>query len=479
MRFFSRLFQASAQKQRYGGDLDVRESFRALRYLPPFLRMVWHTHRGMALATIGLRLLQAGLPVTFLFVGKLIIDEVVRLMEAGNGLSPYLWYWLGAELGLALLGAGLSRAISLVEALLGDLLSNYTSVRLIEQAARLDLPKFEDAAFYDKLERARRQTVTRSLLLSDLMEQAERLISILLLGAGLVAFSPWLILLLVLAVLPAFLSETHFNQRSYSLARNWTPERRELDYLRYIGTSDETAKEVKIFGLEGHLRDRYAEMAARYYEANRHLAVRRAGWGFGLSGLGDLGYYAAYAILIIRTVSGDISLGDLTFLAGSFRQLRSNLRSLLSRFSFIAQSALYLRDLFDFLHMAPSIQAPEAPQAFPQPIARGFAFEGVSFRYPSSGKYAVRDLSFELKAGEKLALVGENGAGKTTLVKLISRLYDPTDGRILLDGRDLREYDPADLRRAIGVIFQDFVRFQFSASDNIAVGRIEDRLEQG
>ena len=478
MKLFSKLTKLSTRGQRYGGKLDLRESFRALQYLPPFLRMVWETQPGMTLASIILRLLQAGLPVTSLYVGKLIIDEVVRILDTAEGMSTYLWYLLGAELALALLSAGLGRAISLIEALLGDRLSNHTSVQLIEQAARLDLPKFEDATFYDKLEQARRQTVNRSVLVSELMEQAEQLLSILLLGAGLVAFSPWLLLLLLVAVLPTFLSELHFNQWSYSLARNWTPERRELDYVRYLGTSDETAKEVKIFGLEKHLRDRYADLADRYYEANRHLAVRRAAWGFGLSGFGDLGYYLAYALIILRTVQGQISLGDLTFLAGSFRQVRAHLRSFLSNFSYIAQSALYLRDLFEFLNMQPAIHAPEAPRAFPQPIAKGFAFDQVGFRYPSSGKYAVQGLSFELRAGEKLALVGENGAGKTTLVKLLARLYDPTEGRILLDGRDLREYDPADLRQAVGVIFQDYVRFQFSAADNIAVGRIEARLEQ-
>ncbi|MEM7656927.1 MAG: ABC transporter ATP-binding protein, partial [Bacteroidota bacterium] len=300
------------------------------------------------------------------------------------------------------------------------------------------------------------------------------LISMVFLAAGLIIFNPWLILLLVIAVIPAFISETHFNQRSYSLARSWTPQRRELDYLRYLGASDQTAKEVKVFGLQGFLRDRFAKVAHEYYLANRLLAIKRAGWGFVFHTLGTIGYYAAYVVIIIQTINGQITLGDLTFLSGSFNRLRNTLSSILSRFSTIAQNALYLADFFDFLELEPNITSPVKPRPFPQPIQQGFVFEQVSFQYPGSEKYAMRDLSFTLHAGEKLALVGENGAGKTTLVKLLGRLYDPSEGRILLDGHDLREYDLNELRQAIGVIFQDYVRFQLSAEENIAIGQIEE-----
>lgn len=478
MSFWSRIFQVSARSEQFGGELSFKENLEALKYLPPFFRMIWETDRGMALGNIVLRVMQAGIPVTTLYVGKLIIDEVVFLMDASEASADTLWWLVGLELALALLSAGLGRGVSVLDALLGDKFANETSVRLIEHAARMDLPQFEDSTFYDKLERARRQTTGRTMLLSQILEQVQQIISIFFLAAGLVVFNPWLILLLVVAVIPAFISETHFNQRSYSLARGWTPERRELDYLRFIGASDNTAKEVKIFGLDGFVRDRFAELADQYYHENAKLVKQRAGWGFVFNSLGDLGYYAAYVVIILQAINGQITLGDLTFLSGSFGRLRGSLRGVLSRFSTIAQSALYLQDLFDFFAIEPAISSPAQPRPFPQPIREGFRFENVSFEYPNTGKFAIRDLSFTLKAGEKLALVGENGAGKTTLVKLLARLYDPSEGRILLDDHDLREYDLKELRAAVGVIFQDFVRFQFTAGDNIAVGRIEARSDQ-
>ncbi|GAB4420111.1 MAG: ABC transporter ATP-binding protein [Bacteroidia bacterium] len=478
MSLFSRLRKLSTRKDRFGGEMSLKEGFKALRYLPPFVRMVWEVHPVMAAGTVLLHLLQAGIPVSTLYVAKLIVDEVLRLADTGGEAGTYLWTLVGIELALALGSALLSRATGLLQALLGDLLANQTSVRLIEHAARLDLPRFEDAAFYDKLERARQQTTSRSILLTELLGQAESLISIVLLGLGLVVFNPWLILLLVLAVIPAFISETHFNRWSYALSTSWTPERRELDYIRYLGSSDTPAKEVKIFGLETFLKQLYAELSHSYYLANRSLAVQRAGWGFLFSSLGEIGYYVAYALIIVRTIRGEISLGDLTFLAGSFRQLRGNLRGFLSEFAYIAQRALYLRNLFEFFDMEPRISSPPDPRPVPAVFQEGFRFEGVGFRYPGSETYAVRNLDFVLSPGEKLALVGENGAGKTTLVKLLARLYDPSEGRILLDGHDLRSYDLQQLRQVIGIIFQDFERYHFTAADNIAVGRIEARGDQ-
>ena len=475
MGIWSTIFRSSAAKQKRGGELSFRESLKALKHLPPFLRMIWNTQPYMAGGNILLRVLQAGIPVSTLYVGKLIIDEVVMLSQNTGGDIDQLWLYVGIELGLTLVSALMNRGIALLDALLGDLFANESSVMIIEHAARLDLPQFEDATFYDKLDRARRQTTNRTRLMSQFLLQIQDIISMVFLAAGLVIFNPWLILLLVLAVIPAFISETHFNQRSYSVARSWTPERRELDYYRFLGASDTTAKEVKVFGLQGFLRDEFAQLAHKYYLVNRLLAIQRAIWGFVFNSLGDLGYYAAYVIIILQTINGQVTIGDLTFLAGSFSRLRNILRGILSRFSTIAQSSLYLQDLFDFLNMQPEIQSPNEARSFPKPIQQGFVFEGVSFHYPGSEKYAVRDLNFTLHAGEKLALVGENGAGKTTLVKLLGRLYDPSEGRILLDGHDLKEYDLGELRQAIGVIFQDYVRFQFSAGDNIAVGQISER----
>ena len=456
-----------------------KENVYALRHIPPFLKMVWNTHPPMALTNILLRVIQAGVPVTTLYLGKLIIDEVIRLSRTESGQDlQYLWRLIALEFAVVLVSALINRIISLIDALLGDLFSNKTSEQLIEHAAQLDLPQFEDATLYDKLERARRQTIGRVALMAQILSQVQDFITIIFLAAALVLFNPWLILLLIVAVIPSFLSETYFNRRSYSLAFGWTPERRELDYLRYLGASDQSIKEIKIFGLAAYIKDRFSTLADTYYRANRDLAIKRAGWGFFLNSLGDMGYYLAYATIALQAIDGKITIGDLTFLAGSFGRLRGLLRGILSRFSSIAQSALYLKDLFDFLSIQPHIISPPSPRPIPHPIQQGFTFENVSFQYPNSDIYAIRNLSFTLRAGEKLALVGENGAGKTTLVKLLSRLYDPTEGRILLDGYDLKEYSLEALRRMIGVIFQDFVKFQFNISDNIAVGNIEYREDR-
>ncbi|HEY4650710.1 MAG TPA: ABC transporter ATP-binding protein [Pontibacter sp.] len=458
---------------------DDKKSFKeqvgALKNLPRFFRLIWETSPSMTVGNMALRLIKSSLPLAMLYIGKLIIDEVIRLIgAAGNHDLSYLWMLVAAELGLAVLSDLINRGITLLDSLLGDLFSNKTSVQLIEHAATLDLTQFEDATFYDKLERARRQTVTRVVLMSQVLSQLQDIVTIGFLAVGLVAFNPWLILILLIAVIPSFLGETHFNERTYSLSRSWTPERRELDYLRYIGASDETAKEIKTFNLSGFLAERFKLLSDRYYLLNKSLIVKRAVWGSILSGLGTLAYYGAYVFILMQTVAGAITVGSLTFLAGSFSNMRNLLQGIMTRFSQIAESALYLQDLFDFLELQPQITPPANPLPVPRPIQHGFTFENVGFKYQNSEKWAVRNLSFHVRAGEKLALVGENGAGKTTLVKLLARLYEPTEGRILLDGVDLRAYDLGDLRHQVGIIFQDYVRFQMTASDNIAIGQISN-----
>jgi len=471
------------------GPLSLRERFGALRHLPRLFRLVWATSPAMTAANLALRLVRALQPVALLYVGKLVIDEVVRLLGAGyayggvgewvsSGALDRLAVLLLIELGLAVLADVLGRAVALLDSLLGDLFTNATSARLMAHAATLDLAQFEDADFYDRLERARRQTTGRMVLMSQVLGQAQDIVTAVTFAAGLVAYAPWLLALLAVTLVPAFLGEAHFHGQTYSLTYAWTPERRELDYLRHAGASDETAKEVKIFGLNDYLTERYRRLSDRFYAANRALAVRRAGWGAGLAAVGALGYYAAYAVIVYRTVRGDFSLGDLTFLAGSFSRMRALLSGLLTNFSNVAGQALYLDDLFSFFELRPKITSPPDPLPVPQPIREGFVFEGVGFRYPGSERWAVRGLSFTLRAGEALALVGENGAGKTTLVKLLARLYDPDEGRILLDGHDLRDYDLAELRANVGVIFQDFVRYHLTAGENIAVGRIEAREDR-
>ena len=448
--------------------------------------MVWRASPGLLLITLTLRVIRAVLPVAALWFGKLIIDEVVRLSALSDGpatLSGWatsgeitlLAIYVGAEFALAVLSDLLSRIGGLVDSLLSERLTMSSSIRLMEHAATLDLEDFEDAEFQDKLERARRQSSGRMPLLSQLMGQIQDVLTVVTFAGGLVVFNPWLIVLLLVALIPAFLGEAHFNAQTYTLDFRRTPERRELDYVRQTAASVETAKEVKIFGLNAFLIDRFRVLSQSFYAANRQIAQQRALWGAVFTGVGTVGYYLAYVWIIGSTLTGTLTIGDLTFLAGSFRRLRTLLEGLLASFSSTAAQALYLDDLFGFFEVTPEIQSPASPLPLPEPIRQGFVFEDVGFRYPGADRWAVRHLSFTLKAGETLALVGENGAGKTTLVKLLTRLYDPDEGRITLDGRDLRDYDLDALRGAMGVIFQDFVRYNLTAGDNIAVGRISAR----
>jgi len=473
---------------------SLKERVGALKNLRPFFAMVWRTSPRLTAASLLLRIVRALLPVATLYVGKLIIDEVVLLVQGSekpdtlqqwleSGLLNRLGLLLIAEFALAVLADVLGRLVSLVDSLLSEHVTNASSIRLMEHAATLDLEDFEDAEFQDQLDRARRQTSGRMTLMTQLFGQAQDLVTVTSFAAGLILYAPWLIVLLLFALVPAFLGEAHFNAQSYSLDYVRTPERRELDYVRQTAASVETAKEVKIFGLNGFLIDRYRRLATHFYAAHRKLAMRRASWGGLFTAIGTIGYYLAYAYIVWRTLAGQFSIGDLTFLAGSFRRLRNLLEGLLASFSTTASQALYLNDLFSFFEVEPEIFSPERPLPFPQPIRQGFAFEEVGFTYPGADRWAVRNLSFTLHAGEVVALVGENGAGKTTLVKLLARLYDPDEGRILLDGHDLREYDLDALRGNLGVIFQDFVRYNLTAAENIAVGRIaarddRDRIRQ-
>jgi len=456
--------------------LTFKERLRALSNLPAFFKVVWDTNPWMTLGNSMLRISRAALPLAILYVGKLIIDQVIFISKTPGAVShKYLWELVAAEFGLVILSDVLSRLINLLDGLLGDLFANYTSIKIMEHAATLDLDQFEDSVFYDKLERARQQTVGRTLLLSQVFAQVQDFITMGFLAVGLMAFNPWLILLLLTAVVPAFLGESYFNDKSYALTRGQTPERRELDYIRYLGASDETAKEVKIFGLSGFIVNRFRELSNRFYGDNKKLSISRSVWGTFFALLGSAGYYAAYVVILVKAITGSVSIGELTFLAGSFKQLRALLEGILSRFTSVSQGAVYLSDFFEFFEIEPRIVPPAKPRPFPHPMVSGFTFENVGFKYINSEKWANRHLNFTLKAGEKLALVGENGAGKTTLVKLFARLYDPTEGRILLDGHDLKEYDLTELRLNIGVIFQDFLRYQMSFAQNVAAGNIAEQ----
>jgi ATP-binding cassette subfamily B protein len=484
-----------------------------MRNVPPFLEMVWSTHRGYTVGIGALRLLRAFVPIVTLWIGKLIVDSIVLSIQTGTPDWERLTVLVLLEFGVVVLSEVAARTSTLLESLLGDLFSNRMSVRLMEHAATLDLQHFEDPAFYDRLERARRQTVGRIALLNQLFGLAQDAITLITLVGTLLAFSPLLFGLLVVAVLPSFLGETHFAALGYSLLYQWTPERRKLDYYRYIAASDKTAKEMKLFGLSHYLTEEYRRLADEFYEANRSLAIRRNLASTALSVISSIGYYIAYATIVFRTVQGVLSLGDLTLLAGTFSRSRDLIQRMLLSTSELYKQALYLDDLFVFFSMSPAIAIPEDAPPVPRPIREGFEFRDVWFRYPvgdreqvtgdsddqdgrrktedesrqgdervaipqsairnpQSDGWVLRGVSFRIRPGERWALVSENGAGKTTLIKLLLRLYEPTHGEILLDGLPLSAYDPQEYHREVGVIFQDFVRYDMKADDNIAVGRI-------
>jgi ATP-binding cassette subfamily B protein len=456
------------------GDATWRTRLASLRNIRPLLGMVWDTSPALVSITTALRLIRALLPLAMLWVSKLILDSVVAWIKRGNGDAAGLWKLVALELGLAVLSDLLARANSLADSLLGDRFTNRISVRLIEHATQLDLASFEDPVFYDKLERARRQTTGRIGLLAAVLNVAQDTLSLISLSAGLIVFSPWLMVLLVAAVIPAFLGETHFTTLAYSVLYRWTPQRRLLDYLRMLGASNQSAKEVKIFGLGTHLAERYHEVSDRIYEDNKKVAVKRASVGFLLNLVSTGGYYGAYAVVLIRTLAGASSIGMFTFLTGAFSRSRMYIEKILQSFTDISDQALYLKDLFEFFEMEPSIRSVGGALPAPRPIRSGFEFRNVAFAYPGSSTRVVENINFRLETEEKIALIGENGTGKTTLVKLMARLYDPTAGQILLDGVDLREYDVGDLRKEIGVIFQDYMRYELLAKENIGFGKIED-----
>lgn len=428
--------------------------------------------------SIVLRLLRGLMPLALLWVPKLILDEVVARLGHHDRPPSTIWKLVVLEFALAAIGDLLGRANTLCDSILGDRFNNRISVRLMEHATQLDLSSFEDPVFYDKLERARRQTTGRLGLLTSLLGVMQNTASLLALSAGFIVYSPWLMALLFAAVIPSFLGETHFSQLAYSVLFRRTPQRRLLDYLRYLGASVQSAKEIKIFGLGPYLSDRYQREAQEMQVENRKLATKRASVGFVLNLISTAGYYGAYVVVLGQTLAGALTLGTFAFLTGSFSRSRSSIEQVLSSFQDISDEALYVKDLFDFFDLKPAIQSRPGALSAPRPIRSGFEFRDVAFGYPGSERTVVRNLSFRLDAGEKIALIGENGAGKTTIVKLLARLYDPIHGAILLDGVDLREYSVEDLRREIGVIFQDYMRYDTTARDNIAFGKIDSREDQ-
>jgi len=443
----------------------------ALRDVPPVLRLVWDAAPAVVACGIVFRLISALIPLAILAVTKLIIG-IIEAKHTGT-IPIQMWWLLGAEFALAAANQALGRAIDYTDARLADEFTREVSLRLIRHATRLDLASFEDPGFNDMLERARQQATDRIGMLNAMGRLLLQSITLISLSVGVIYYSPWVFLLLVVCIIPALMGESHFAFLGYSLAHEITPVRRELDYLRIIGTSKENAKEVKLFGLGGHLHDRYALLTGGIIGKNIKLTRHRLGWGTLFAVIGSVGYYGSYVFLVWQALQGRIDVATFIFLTGAIAASSTQLQGVFSLFSHISDQALFLTDLVQFLKVEPNIRSRENALPMPRPVRAGFEFQNVSFHYPGSSRLILKGLNFRLEPGEHVALVGENGQGKTTLVKLLARLYDPTGGAIYLDGTDLREYSVEELHKEIGVIFQDFVRYDMPARMNIGVGRIE------
>jgi len=453
---------------------DWRERLSALRNVPVVLRIVWESGGSVVAFNLIFRIFSSLLPMALLWVTKLIIDNIVHVISTHQPVPTRLWQLVAIEFGLAVLASILSRTIDYLDALLADNYTRHVSIQVMKHAADLDLIAYEDPIFYDRLERARVQATDRLGMIQSMGRLVQQVVITVSLSVSIVVFSPWLLLLLIAGVVPAFLGESHFAFLSYAKNFRQTPIRRQLDYLRVLGGSKEAAKELKLFGLKDFLVGRFTRLSNQIYAEDIALARRRLVAGALLSVIGAAGYYGAYVLVIWRTVTGMLSIGTLTFLAGAILQASSNIQQIFSTLSSIADQALFLTDLIAFLQMEPTIRSKPNALPAPQPIRRGFEFRNVSFRYPGGGHLILNNFNFHLRPGERVALIGENGQGKTTIVKLLTRLYDPLDGQVLLDGIDLREYSLETLYREIGVIFQDFMRYEMTASENIGVGRIDE-----
>jgi ATP-binding cassette subfamily B protein len=449
-----------------------RDRVQALRNVPPVLRFVWDSGPYVVFWNITFRILVAFMPVGIGIIGRFIIDGVNRI-RLHEPLPQGFWWLVAAEMALAVLTNVLSRAVDYFDALLADRYTHHVSVEVMRKAAALDVTVYEDPVFYDRLERARVQATDRLAMIQQIGRLIQQSVTTIAFSAVLIRYSPFLLLLLIAGTIPAFMGESHFAFLSYAKNFRQTPMRRQMDYLRQVGGSKEAAKELKLFNLSNFLTGRFSDLSLAIYKENVSLNRRRFFWGGILSLISQFGYYSAYAYSIYYTIQGRYSIGDLTLITTAIMQAMSNIQQVFSTLSGVADQALFLTDLLAFLEMKPTVESKPNGLRAPRPVRRGFEFIDVSFTYPGTSRRILSNFNFALPPGESVALIGENGQGKTTIVKLITRLYDPTEGRILLDGVDLREYDLADLHSEIGVIFQDFMRYEMTAHENIAIGRIE------
>ncbi|HEU4386610.1 MAG TPA: ABC transporter ATP-binding protein [Blastocatellia bacterium] len=447
-------------------------TFKRLRNVRAFLGLVWKTGPRLVVSYFVMRLARAAIPVATLYITKLVVDTVVRSIETGTVEAARLWKLLVIELAIAVLSDSLGRAVTIADGLLSDRVVNSASTKLMRHASRLDLTQFEEPDFQDRLNRAQ-QVIRRMHLTTQLMSTAQDFLMLCMLASAIVVLFPWLLIILGCAGLPAFFAEGHFAILSYSLLYRRTAQRRELDYVRSLGIGLDSAKEVKVFGLSDFLVTRYQKLSRMFEDENQNLMIRRAMIGTLLTSVGTVGYYAAYVAIVYETLHGKLSIGELTFLAGGFARSRSLIESVLTNLSGISEQAMYLEDFFAFLRTESSIRSKQPARPVPTTIRHGIEFRHVSFRYPGANRDALHDVSFKITPGKLIAIIGENGAGKTTIVKLLTRLYDPTEGQILLDGVDLRDYDVEEWRRGIGIIYQDYMRYHMRLSENIEVGGLE------
>ncbi len=443
-----------------------RDRLQALKNIPPVLRIVWES--GPAVVTLGLvtRVLVALIPASTAYVTKLLIDRTVAIYYNKAPLDSYLWFLAGAEFTLAMTGNLISRLIDYYNSVLADRYTRYVSIEVMRHASALDLQAYENPVFYDRLERARVQATDRLGMIQSLGSLFQQSITTISLSIVIMLYSPWLLLVLVGCLIPAFLGESHFAFLNYAKNFRQTPAKRQLDYLRQLGGSKEAAKELKLFGLSEFLTGRFTELSNAIFDENLALSRRRLIAVSLLSILSTGGYYGAYVWVIYKTATRVFSVGTLSMLTSNIMNAANNISQIFSLLSGIA-------DQLAFFDMKPTVTSKPNALPAPRPIRQGFEFRNVSFRYPGTERWILRNLNFRLEPGERIALIGQNGQGKTTIVKLMSRLYDPTEGQVLLDGVDLREYNIEDLCREIGVIFQDFMRYEMTARENIAVGRIE------
>ncbi len=450
-----------------------RSRLNALRNIPPVMRMVWQCGPKTVIWSMILRIALALTPLAILAVSKWLINAIVMSVTHRTPVPHYFWWVVCLEFALASLTAFLSRGLGFCDSLLGDLYLQHISIRVIEHASQLDITAFENPDYYDRLERAKAQATDRIAMIQMVGTLTQQVLTTLSLSIYIAVYSPWLLLLLIAGTIPALLGESHFAFLGYAKNFMQTPLRRKMDYLRDIGGSKEAAKELKLFGLRDFLVDSFRGMANIIFRQNVALSKRKLVAGAFLSLLATAGYYSAYALVLWDTVRSRFSVATLVVLTTAILNVSANLQQIFVNASGVADQALFLTDLLGFFAMQPAVRSKPEAIKISRPIQHGIEFRNVSFAYPGTTRLVLKDFSFHLHPRERVALIGENGQGKTTIVKLITRLYDPTEGQILIDGVDLREYDLEDLCHEIGVIFQDFMRYEMTAQDNIAVGRIE------